>query len=149
MALEQLSVHTDENLFILGDYHYESFLHHLSNLAIVHPAHLQVVRETLAPLRKEPQFGDFDLLMFHPHCGVIVVGLCSVNSNSDVQVRTRETGENEGGEGGDRERERREREREVIMVGLCSVNSNSDLQVRTRETGVMKWGGGGERERER
>ena len=113
MALEQLSVHTDENLFILGDYHYESFLHHLSNLAVVHPAHLQVVRETLAPLRKEPQFGDFDLLVFHPHCGVIVVGLCSVNSNSDVQVRTRETGGNEGGQGGGGggETERGERER--------------------------------------
>ncbi|KAK7096286.1 uncharacterized protein [Littorina saxatilis] len=84
MALEQLSAHLGEGMLILGDYHYESFLHHLKT-ATVEPANQKYASDTLTQLRKDKQFGDFDFLVFHAQCGVIAVGLCSVNSNSDVQ----------------------------------------------------------------
>ena len=85
MAFEQLSIHTGEAMFILGDYHYESFLYHLNPSKIM-PGEQAHVAEVLTQLKREKQFGDFDFLVFHPQCGVIVIGLCSVNSNSDVQV---------------------------------------------------------------
>ena len=85
MAFEQLSIYTGEAMFILGDYHYESFLYHL-NPSKVMPGEQAHMAEVLTQLKREKQFGDFDFLVFHPQCGVIVVGLCSVNSNSDVQV---------------------------------------------------------------
>ena len=85
MAFEQLSIHTGEAMFILGDYHYESFLYHLNPSKIM-PGEQAHMSEVLTQLKREKQFGDFDFLVFHPQCGVIIIGLCSVNSNSDVQV---------------------------------------------------------------
>ncbi|XP_076438825.1 uncharacterized protein LOC143277807 [Babylonia areolata] len=71
-------------MFVLGDYQYENFLNHLT-LTKVHPEDRPFVVEMLGQLRMEQQFGDFDLLVLHPQCGLMVFGLCSVNSNSDVQ----------------------------------------------------------------
>nr|KAG5695924.1 hypothetical protein BaRGS_017362 [Batillaria attramentaria] len=84
MALECLSVVGQEAMLIVSDYHYENFLKNLNVKSVV-PADRGHVTDLLTRFAASKMFGDFDMLVFHPKCGVFVIGLCSVNSNSDVQ----------------------------------------------------------------